>query len=120
MGTTERPTRPGIVMMVIGLALCVSGCFTVGRPFPVESVGTIRRNQTTQEQIRRTFGDPWRTGIEDGQSTWTYGHYRRSLFGQTRTRDLVIRFNGAGVVTSYSFSSTYAEDAQQSKEASPF
>jgi hypothetical protein len=105
---------------VLSASLLVGGCFSVGRPFPVESVGAIQRNQTKQEDIRRVFGDPWRTGIEDGQATWTYAHYRRSVFGQTKTRDLIVRFNAAGVVSSYSFSSTYPEDSERSRQGAPF
>ena len=35
------------------------------------------------------FGLPYRRGIEDGDSTWTYLHYKVRLFGEhMRTRDL--------------------------------
>jgi hypothetical protein len=122
MAGEVRTSRKGLAVAIValGASLLVGGCFSVGRPFPVESVGAIQRNQTNQEEIRRVFGNPWRTGIEDGQATWTYAHYRRSLLGQTKTRDLIVRFNAAGVVTSYSFSSTYAEDAERSRQGAPF
>jgi hypothetical protein len=48
--------------------------------------------------------------MEDGQPTWTYGHYRYTLLGDTRTRDLVVRFDPRGVVQSYTFSSTDPKD----------
>jgi hypothetical protein len=66
----------------------------------------------TPGDVERMFGPPWRTGIEDGLATWTYGEYKYSLFGATRTRDLVIRFAPNGVVSSYSFSSDQPEDAR--------
>ena len=66
----------------------------------------IRVGQTTQRQIRTMFGVPWRIGIENGQRTWTYGHYQYSLFGQGSTEDLVIRFGNDGIVASYVFNTT--------------
>jgi len=61
-------------------------------------------------RLRETFGAPWRTGLEDGQETWTWGHYRYALLGTTRTRDLVVRFDERDVVVSYSFNSSFPED----------
>jgi hypothetical protein len=94
-------------------ASCVGvGCMNVGREFPVEPVRKIEIGKTTQRDVRGMFGEPWRTGIEDGERTWTYGRYHYSLFGEAVTRDLVVRFDGRGVVTSYTFNSTHAEDAE--------
>jgi hypothetical protein len=88
------------------------GCLNVGYEFPVEPVRKIEIGKTMREDVRDMFGEPWRTGIEDGERTWTYGRYRYSLFGEAATRDLVVRFDARGVVTSYSFNSTHAEDAE--------
>lgn len=95
---------------LFGLALFSTGCLHVGQEFAVEGVPGIEIGATTQDQIREAFGEPWRTGREDGQRTWTYGDYRYSLFGPGRTRDLVVRFDDRGRVASYAFSSTWAED----------
>jgi hypothetical protein len=89
----------------------LGGCVTVGGNFPVEQVPNIRIGTDRQVDIERMFGPPWRTGMEDGQKTWTYGDYKWTLVGQTRTRDLVVRFDRNGVVTSYSFSSDQPEDS---------
>lgn len=98
-------------VLALGAAAAVSGCVTVGQPFPVERVPQIQIGVHTPADIERLFGLPWRTGIEDGERTWTYGDYKRSIFGDTRTRDLVVRFAPNGVVSSYSFSSDQPEDA---------
>ena len=87
------------------LALLLAGCLTVGRDFPADRVGQIEIGHTTRDEIYRTFGEPWRTGLEDGRRTWTYGRYRYKLFGTTETRDLVVRFDANGVVASYTFNS---------------
>ena len=55
------------------------------------------------------FGQPWRTGIEDGLQTWSYGFYRYGV-SDTKTRDLVVRFATDGTVASYTFNSSYPED----------
>ena len=94
------------LMLLAALSLPVTGCMpSVGRAFPVKQVRQIEIGSTTKFEIRQMFGDPWRTGIEDGFRTWTYGEYSMKM-----TRDLVIRFDDKSVVKSYSFSSSYPED----------
>ncbi len=88
------------------VVLLFAGCATVGRDFPDFRVSEIQINQTTQSEIRSMFGSPWRVGIEDGQPTWTYGRYRYQAFGPASTKDLVIRFDNRGTVTSYTFNTT--------------
>lgn len=84
----------------------VSGCANVGREFPTDEVSSIKIGTTTMEEIRNRFGAPWRVGVENGQKTWTYGKYRYSLFGDAQTTDLVIRFDGKGVVQTYNYNTT--------------
>jgi len=88
---------------VIASALALAACLTVGREFPTDDIGRIQIGQTTRDEVHSMFGEPWRTGLEDGRRTWTYGHYRYKLFGTTETRDLVVRFDAKGVVVSYTF-----------------
>jgi hypothetical protein len=101
-----RPVDPLGVGLLLLAVLFGLGCATVGREFPVERVGEIRIGETTQEDVLAMFGSPWRVGLEDGLRTWTYGRYRYRLFGQARTEDLVLRFDDAGVVASYTFNTT--------------
>ena len=97
-------------LTVVILLLALAGCASAGRNFNVPAVQEITMGETSKADITRLFGAPWRTGIEDGRETWTYGHYKYSLFGETKTRDLVLRFDGQGKVASYTFNSTYPED----------
>ena len=92
------------------IAAGLGGCATIGHDFDVGNVPEIEMGTTTRSDIVRMFGTPWRTGIEDGREAWTYGHYRFSMFGPEKTRDLVVRFDDQGRVVSYSFSSTEPED----------
>lgn len=91
------------------LAPVLLACATVGQPFPGEAAGRLVIGQTTDAQVAEIFGPPWRTGLEDGLKSWTYGYYRYRLFSAARTRDLVIRFDDRNVVTSYSYSATPGE-----------
>lgn len=95
---------PALVMLIS--LIFIAGCATVGHEFDVSQVPMIKMNQTTQKDLEEMFGEPWRVGIDDGKQTWTYGKYRYSLFEEASTTDLVIRFNDAGVVTSYTYNTT--------------
>lgn len=88
------------------IILLSAGCVSMGREFPTTQISMIKIGETTQQEIRNHFGPPWRIGIENGDRTWTYGHYYYSLFGQGSTEDLVIRFNRQGIVASYVFNTT--------------
>ena len=42
--------------------------------------------------------------------TWTYGYYRYRLFGASNAKDLVIRFDDAGTVKSYTLNTTFPQE----------
>jgi outer membrane protein assembly factor BamE (lipoprotein component of BamABCDE complex) len=88
------------------IVFLLTGCASIGHEFPASQVSTIRIGETTQNDIYTTFGTPWRTGIENGMKTWTYGDYRYSLFSDGSTEDLVIKFDSSGVVASYVFNTS--------------
>ena len=104
MKQKRRPLVAAILLAALSLSL--GACFTVGKSFPKYAVPDIRTGETTQNQVQKMLGPPWRTGLDDGDRTWTYGHYRYSLFGRTKTEDLVIRFNKEGIVSSYTYNTT--------------
>jgi hypothetical protein len=106
MFSMRRALGIGMLLGSVLVAGWLAGCATVGHPFPVERVPEIRIGGTTQAQIETMFGAPWRVGLEDGQTTWTYGRYKYKVFGEAETEDLVVRFDNAGVVASYSFNTT--------------
>jgi outer membrane protein assembly factor BamE (lipoprotein component of BamABCDE complex) len=88
------------------IAIVLTGCASIGHEFPASQVSTIRIGETTQNDIYTTFGTPWRTGIENGMKTWTYGDYHYSLFNAGSTEDLVIKFDRSGIVASYVFNTS--------------
>ena len=90
-------------LMFVILLFTFASCATVGHKFPVETINQIQLGETTKEDINKIFGSPWRIGLEDGKRTWAYGFYKYRLFGESTTRDLVIRFDSNGIVSSYTF-----------------
>ncbi len=72
----ERVSRRALAPALLLLVVALSGCLSVGREFPTGPITSLRIGETTQDDVRAAFGPPWRTGIEDGDRTWTYGHYR--------------------------------------------
>lgn len=95
-----------LVALLLTVSLPFAGCMpAVGRPFPVQQVRQIEIGKTTQADVHRMFGEPWRTGIEDGFRTWSYGEHSLQ-----NSRELLIRFTEKNVVKSYNFSSSYPED----------
>ena len=96
-----------IVFLVL-TAIVLSACspVTLGRDFPVDGISSIQIGTTTQTEIQKIFGKPWRTGIEDGMLTWSYGYFSYDLSGKGLGRDLILKFNESGIVRSYSFNST--------------
>ncbi len=91
---------------VVLAVLLAAGCVSSGRDFPATAVPDLEPGTTTQADVRARFGDPWRTGLEDGRRTWTYGHYRYTLFGDDLARDLKLEFDERGVLTTDTYSST--------------
>lgn len=106
MNLMQRQVLLFMIILLFAISVLLSACFTVGKVFPGHAVSDIRVGKTTESEIRQLFGLPWRTGIDDGDQTWTYGHYRYSLFGEAKTEDLVIRFGKDGVVSLYTFNTT--------------
>jgi len=104
-GSSFRRLPSFALAALLGLMLFAS-CATVGSDFPSEQVDGIQIGKTTQAEIQEMFGSPWRVGVEDGLRTWTYGKYKYRLFGESNSKDLVVRFDENNVVVSYSFNTT--------------
>jgi len=103
MRTVFKSTLP---IMAVFMFLMLVGCATIGTEFNTDAVSRIVIGETGQADMQTLFGDPWRTGIEDGSPTWTYACYRLRLFKAPETSDLYVRFDATGKVASYAFNST--------------
>jgi len=102
--------RRNVVLLWILLLPTLSGCVTAGKSFRSDDLSWIVVNKTSQGEIQRALGEPFRVGVDSGSLTWTYGYYRYRLFGETRTKDLVIEFNRDGTVSSYTFNTSFPEE----------
>ena len=91
--------------LVVALVL-LPACATVGYEFPAARVKQLEIGVTTQADAKQWFGEAWRKGLENGLRTWTYGHYRYSLFAPAQTQDLLLRFDDHGILRSYSYNAT--------------
>lgn len=94
------------ILFVLLTSAVFTGCMTVGQPLPDKPQTEIVINKTTKSQIQDTFGNPWRTGVDNGNTTWSYLYFDYKLFGEPAMQDLQIIFNTDGTVKSYSFNST--------------
>jgi outer membrane protein assembly factor BamE (lipoprotein component of BamABCDE complex) len=103
-----RRARPILFAAAVATAVAALtlSCATIGHRFPPEKVAGIKNGETTKAQLLGDFGLPYRRGIEDGDSTWTYVYYKVRVFGENlRTRDLYLRFDPDGRVRSYTYNS---------------
>ncbi len=101
---------------IIWMAACCSvlcGCITIGRDFISNDFSWIVPNKTTRKEVRTVLGEPFRAGVDSGLMTWSYGYYRYTLFGETKTKDLVIYFNKDGTVRSYTFNTSFPEEKKK-------
>ena len=91
--------------------LLLAGCFTIGRDFDSTNVaGWIKSGDTAKPQVLEKLGNPFRVGMDAGDPTWSYGFYQYRVFGASDNKDLVIRFDAAGKVKSYTLNTTYPEE----------
>ena len=109
VGSDAKPLKSNYVLALILISiliLFISGCITLGKDFPEANVSSITIGVSTKNGIRKLFGSPWLSGVQDGQPAWTYGSYDYSLFGERKAKDLVVQLDDQGKVSSFTFSTT--------------
>lgn len=98
--------RKAFCGLAVSTFLLSSGCASIGHDFPAGQISTIHIGETTRNDIYTAFGKPWRTGIDNGMKTWTYGNYHYSLFSDNSAEDLVIKFDKRNIVSAFVFNTT--------------
>ena len=83
------------------LVLFLSACATVGKEFNESLYANIAKGTTTHKEIRIMFGPPFRKGIQNGDSVWTYEYNYVNAFGTDIIKDMIIVFGKNGVVKSH-------------------
>ncbi len=94
------------IVIVVALVLISNGCGTVGKSFNVSKVETIVNGTTTQSDIKKMFGEPFKIGIQNGQPIWVYEDHHYSIIREETSKDLIIIFGPNGIVQSYQFMSS--------------
>jgi len=94
------------IVIVVAIVLISNGCGTVGKSFNVSKVETIVNGTTTQSDIKKMFGEPFKIGIQNGQPIWVYEDHHYSIIREKTSKDLIIIFGPNGIVQSYQFMSS--------------
>ena len=105
MTSGNRKNSLGLVVL-FALLVGLSGCITVGHEFQFSAIPQIQTGKTSMKDIQQIFGNPIRTGQEEGDLVWTYAHYKANILGDFEGRDLVVKFGSDNTVKSVSYNST--------------
>jgi hypothetical protein len=81
----------------------------MGKDFSSDKVQNIQNNVTTQSEVLDWFGIPFKEGIENTHTMWTYQLDKYYLFAETQSKDLVILFDENNIVKAYRFTSSIDE-----------
>lgn len=98
--------------VLVFLAVLAAGCASVGRNFDSTGLSWIKTGETGKAEILDKLGQPFRVGLDAGDPAWTYGYYRYRIFGESLTKDLMIRFDGQGRVKSYTLNTSFPEEKE--------
>jgi hypothetical protein len=94
------------LIIFIGVILVSNGCGTAGQNFDTSKVEIIVNGTTTRSDIKKLFGKPFKTGIQNGQSIWIFEDHRYSILRDETSNDLIIIFSSDGIVQSHQFMSS--------------
>jgi len=93
------------LIILVGIILLPGGCGTAGKSFNTSKIGGIVNGTTTRSAIEKIFGEPFKTGIQNGQPIWVYEDHQYSIIGNDTSKDLIIIFGLDGIVQSHQFMS---------------
>ena len=93
------------LIILVGTILLLGGCGTAGKSFNASKIGSIVNGTTTRSDIKKIFGEPFKTGIQNGQPIWVYEDHHYSIISNDSSKDLIIVFGPNGVVQSHQFMS---------------
>jgi hypothetical protein len=94
------------LFIFIEIILLLGGCGTVGKSFDMSKVANIANDITNQSDVKKMFGEPFKTGIQNGKSIWVYEDHLYSIISENESKDLIITFNADGIVQSHQFMSS--------------
>ena len=85
----------------------LAACYgTVGNNFDSSQIKNIQSNVTSQEEIFERFGAPFKKGVENDQTMWTYQFDKWNAVGPAQSKDLVILFDNKNIVKAYRYTTS--------------
>ena len=85
----------------------LTACYgTVGNNFDSLQIKSIQSNVTSQEEIFERFGAPFKKGVENNQTMWTYQFDKWNAVGPAQSKDLVILFDNKNIVKAYRYTTS--------------
>ena len=85
-------------------------CGSIGKNFDSSQLKNIKNNVTSEEEIFKKFGEPFKKGIENGQEMWTYQFDQWSAMGPAQSKDLVILFDKKNIVKAYRYTTSNVQN----------
>ena len=88
----------------------LTACYgTVGKNFDSSQLKSIQNNVTSQEEIFQMFGAPFKNGVENNQTMWTYQFDIWNALRPAQSKDLVILFDNKNIVKAYRYTTSNAK-----------
>ena len=98
-----------LTIFELAILFFLAGCGTMGKDFNASKVNNIQNHVTSQSEILKNFGTPFKEGTQNGLAMWTYQFDQYNAIGPENSKDLVILFDKKDTVNSYRFTSTKSE-----------
>ena len=95
-----------LTIFELAILFFLAGCGTMGKDFNASKVNNIENRVTSQSEILKNFGTPFKKGVHNGMVMWTYEFNQYNSIGPDNSKDLVILFDKKDTVNSYRFTST--------------
>ena len=92
-------------ILIVSIVLVMSGCGTAGKNFNSSKVKSIVNGTTTQADIKKIFGEPFKTGLQNGKIIWIYENHHYSIINKNTSKDLIIILSPDAIVESHQFTS---------------
>ena len=95
-----------VLITFLGIMSILGGCASAGKNFNESKISKIANGTTTKAELRAMFGEPFKTGIQNGQPVWIYEYNVYKAVNNDSSKDLIIVFGPNGVVQSHQFMSS--------------
>lgn len=102
------PVRNLKIVLLLVLFFAAS-CGTAGKNFDESLYENIATGTTSQNEIHSMFGTPFKKGVQNGFSVWTYEYNYYNSLGNNIMKDMVIVFDQRGIVKSHQMMTNQAE-----------